>query len=170
MYVSKINYGGPSTVNFLSTIYNESYELFEFSEENSTYLEKFVIYGNLINFVIPPNGALQIEYEAWKSAMNITEYDFEDYGLGIVQSSNYPNNASIQYIPTSIRCTKGIAEITIELIYVEVPVGGYLRIYSQNQSKAYNNDVFTNETIIFNTVEVTLDYNLGTPGQTSTGD
>uniref|UniRef100_A0A914DRT9 Protein kinase domain-containing protein n=1 Tax=Acrobeloides nanus TaxID=290746 RepID=A0A914DRT9_9BILA len=79
MHISSINYVGPSTVKALSTIYNESYELFEFSEENSTYLEKFVIYGNLINFIIPPNGTLQIEYQAWESAINITEYDFEDY-------------------------------------------------------------------------------------------
>jgi hypothetical protein len=173
MYISSINYVGPSSVKVLSTIYNESYELFEFSEADSTYLKNFVIYGNLINFVIPPNGALQIEYEILKnleSAKNITEYDFEDYGFGIMQSSNYTVNASIQYMPKIIKCTKGIAEITIKLIYAGVPVGGYLHIYSQNQSKIYQNGIYTNETIIFNTVEVTLDYSLGTPGQTSTGD
>jgi hypothetical protein len=101
--------------------------------------------------------------------MNITEYDFEDYGLGIVQSSNYPNNASIQYMAKIIKCTRGMAEITIELVYAEIPVGGYLHIYSQNQSKYYHFGIVTNETIVFNTVEVNLDYNLGMDGQTSTG-
>uniref|UniRef100_A0A914DX37 Protein kinase domain-containing protein n=1 Tax=Acrobeloides nanus TaxID=290746 RepID=A0A914DX37_9BILA len=104
------------------TIYNESYELFEFSEEESKSWRDLVIYGNLINFVIPPNGALEIEYEAWESATNITEYDFEEYGLGVVQSSNYTMNVSTQYTPRIIKCTKGVAKITINLIYVEVPV------------------------------------------------
>jgi hypothetical protein len=71
--------------------------------------------------------------------------------------------------PKSIKCTKGVAEITIKLVYVEVPVGGYLRIHSQNQSKTYQNGTFTNETIVFNTAEVNIDYFLGTDGQTSTG-
>uniref|UniRef100_A0A914DWY2 Protein kinase domain-containing protein n=1 Tax=Acrobeloides nanus TaxID=290746 RepID=A0A914DWY2_9BILA len=103
MYISSINYVGPSSVKVLSTTYyNESYELFEFSEEESQYWRKLVIYGNLINFIIPPNGTLEIKYEALKT-MNITEYDFEEYGLGVVQSSNYTMNVSIQYTPRIIR-------------------------------------------------------------------
>jgi hypothetical protein len=125
MYISSINYVGPSSVKVLSIIHNESYELFEFSEEESKYWGNLVIYGNLINFVIPPNGALKIGYKSLESATNITEYDFEEYGLGVVQSSNYTINASVQYTPRLIKCTKGVAEITITLIYVEIPVGGY---------------------------------------------
>ena len=86
IYISSINYVGLSSVKVLPTIYNESYELFEFSEEDSKYWRDLVIYGNLINFIIPPNGALEIEYKALESTINITEYDFGEYGLGVVQS------------------------------------------------------------------------------------
>ena len=73
-------------------------------------------------------------------------------------------------MPKNIKCIIGMSEITIKLIYAEIPVGGYLNIYSQNQLiRAYQNGIFTNETIFFNATEVILDYSLGTDDQTSTG-
>ena len=166
LYISSINYTGSSPVKALSTIYNKSYELFEFSEEDSKYWGNFLLYGNLINFVIPPNGTLKIKYKALESTMNITENDFQDYGYGIVQSSNYPINTSTQTTPQIItKCTKGVAQITIKIINVEIPVGVYLIINGQNQ---YQVGIITNETIVFNSDTINLYYFLGA-NQNSTG-
>jgi hypothetical protein len=169
LYILSINYIGSSPVKALSTIYDKNYELFEFSEEDSKYWGNFLLYGNLINFVIPPNGTLKIEYEALESTTNITGNEFQDYVSGIVQSSNYPINASIQATPQIItKCTKGVAKITIKIIYVEIPVDGYLIINSQNQSISYQAGNITNETIVFNSNVINLYYYLGA-NQNSTG-
>lgn len=162
LYISSLNYTGPSSVKVLSTIYNVSIELFEFSEEDFQYWHTFAINGSLINFIIPPNGSLDVKYEAWESVEGITNLsEFEDYGCGVVKSVSYPLEHPNQNLTHTINCTKGFAKIIINLVHVDVPFDGYLLLIGSNQTTTYRNGTFKNETIEFNSDDVFIDYNTG---------
>lgn len=168
IHIKSLSYTGPSSVKVLSTIYNESYELFEFFEENCEYWNNSVIYGNLINFLIPANGTLEVEYESWESPSNITDYDFEDYGVGIVQSIGYPMEIPNQNLSYIIKCIKGVAKIHINIISVDIPPDGYFLLNDGNQIEKYLTG-FENQTIEFNSDTVTIIYYTGENNMLTTG-
>lgn len=107
LYIESLRYVGNSSVKVVSLFYGPSYasnvdidflsskELFTFTAESSRYSKHFGVYGSLINFVVPPNGQLEVVYES-RSHTNMSEYDFETHGAGVIQTVNYPLESSIQ--------------------------------------------------------------------------
>lgn len=62
LQIVSLKYEGPGKVDVVSG-YNETYKLFDFSNKTYKLWDDTVVYGELISFIIPPDGNLYIEYE-----------------------------------------------------------------------------------------------------------
>ena len=59
-------------------------EYFEFNQNSAIYFNDSIIHGDLLSFIIPPNGILNILYETIKDTYKKVT-NFNDYTIGIIQ-------------------------------------------------------------------------------------
>uniref|UniRef100_A0A914EHP6 CUB domain-containing protein n=1 Tax=Acrobeloides nanus TaxID=290746 RepID=A0A914EHP6_9BILA len=158
-------------------------DLFQVSQDSSSYWNDFMIYGNLINFIIPPGGSLNLVYDSKNLLQTNLNEDivFADRKLGVIQSINYPfmtlqtNNAYKQALVQHISCSKGVAKFNMTINYADISPRGYLRIFGDDKVvKEYHTDcsgsnVVQNDVISFDAKDVVIEFNLPKIGSRSKG-
>lgn len=103
-------YQGDSEVEVVTGYKNDnaSFILFKLNEETEESWNNTIVYGNLISFIIPSKGNLQVAYQA-VNYMPKQIQTFQDYGEGIFMSTNYPVEDIAADIDSAmyITCTYG---------------------------------------------------------------
>jgi hypothetical protein len=188
LHISNITYRGNLSVKVSSEFgfvksswlpdSTKQIDLFQISQDSSPYWNDFTIYGNLINFIIPPGGSLNLAYNSrnlfWTDLYE--DIVFADRKLGVIQSINYPfedyyNQALVQHIS----CSKGIARFNITVNYADISPRGYIRIFGDDRMvKEYHTDctgskVVQNDVVSFDAKDVLIVFNLPKIGSPSKG-
>jgi hypothetical protein len=172
LHIYSINYTGPESVKvFISLTNNVDYNngsyavLFEFTQETCKDWFDVNIYGNLINFIIPSDGSLNISYESWKNVSHDLEkeYIIDDRRSGFVQTDSYPLGSCYQNRNWTIKCNKGFANITIQIVYVDIATNGYLTMVGDgnNIPIIYTSTSNYSQVVNFNATEVRIEYYIG---------
>lgn len=160
--ISSLKYSGPNSVKVVA-IHTTRYTykataLFEFSEQTSSYWRDFIVYGYLINFIIPASGTLEAHYQS-QATSNASDSFFADHSVGMIQSPSYPMFANTQAFVKMIKCTKGLARINITIVYAHIIQDGHLKIHD----KIFNiaGPPFGNISLLFETSVLTVHYSTG---------
>uniref|UniRef100_A0A914DFE6 CUB domain-containing protein n=1 Tax=Acrobeloides nanus TaxID=290746 RepID=A0A914DFE6_9BILA len=189
LHISEINYTGNLSVKVSSEFgfvktnllpdSTKRIDLFQVSQDSSTYWNDFMIYGNLINFVIPPGGSLNLVYDSKDLHQTNLNEDivFADRKLGVIQSINYPFREyyTNQALAQHISCSKGVARFNMTINYADISPRGYLRIFGDDKVvKEYHTDcagsnVIQNDVVSFDAKDVVIVFNLPKIGVPSKG-
>jgi hypothetical protein len=194
LHISEINYKGNLSVKVssefgfvspaLSKWFQDStkqIDLFQVSQDSSSYWNDFMIYGNLINFVIPPGGSLHLVYDSKNLLQTNLNEDivFTERKLGAIQSIYYPfmdlQTGYKQALVQHISCSKGVARFNITVNYADISPRVYLRIFGDDKVvKEYHTDcagsnVVQNDVISFDAKNVVIEFYLPKVGSRSKG-
>uniref|UniRef100_A0A914DD06 glucuronosyltransferase n=1 Tax=Acrobeloides nanus TaxID=290746 RepID=A0A914DD06_9BILA len=167
LHVSRVNYVGNGSVKVTSPVGLNpdptlEYELFEFTQETAKYMSDNYIYGNLLNFNIPPGGQLELAFDSLDFVnLSIADKTFDDYGFGVIQSIAYTYAFYRQDLMQTIRCNKGLAAYKINIVSADVDKHGYLSIYADSKLVKSYTGVRVNETLTFNATQVFVVYTNG---------
>lgn len=179
LHIHNVSYIGSSSVQAFSEFIKNNFLpnpdkkvfLFDFNQQNSAITTDFYLYGDLIHFIVPPNGVLNLVYTA-RNIFTTPLYPiiaFDGFKHGVIQSINYPLPGEYEEnFVQQISCSKGIAQFNMTIVFAGIIPRSYLKIYGDGhliveyKTTCLDKVVVRNETLSFSAKNVLVVFNVPT--------